>query len=178
MSCRTCKYSLGGKIPSNNTFGYTTTYICTKENNKGAIVNPYDICDEYQDKNMAGGVVMQVANKTNKKCSWLNKNGECCYDENCIVIKPDCDGCFHFEESNYDPVSKPDHYAAGRRYEPKDVIRDWDLNFNLGSAIKYISRAGRKDDIVQDLKKARQFLDFEIESLGEKEWAGGNFGQY
>ena len=51
------------------------------------------------------------------------------------------------------------------KYEPKDVIRDWGLNFNLGSAVKYISRAGRKDDIIQDLKKAKQFLEFEIEAL-------------
>ena len=62
-------------------------------------------------------------------------------------------------------VSHPSHYCDGRKYEPKDVIRDWDLNFNLGSAVKYISRAGRKDDIVQDLKKAKQFIEFEIEYL-------------
>lgn len=62
-------------------------------------------------------------------------------------------------------VLHPKHYAEGRKYEPKDVIRDWDLNFNLGSAVKYISRAGRKGDIVEDLKKARQFLDFEIDYL-------------
>ena len=48
------------------------------------------------------------------------------------------------------------------------MIRDWGLNFNLGSAVKYIARAGRKDDIIQDLKKAKQFLEFEIEAL-EKE---------
>lgn len=72
------------------------------------------------------------------------------------------------EVSNYDPVSRPDHYAAGRKYEPKDVIRDWDLNFNLGSAVKYISRAGRKDDMIQDLKKAQQFIQFEIDFLEKK----------
>ena len=68
----------------------------------------------------------------------------------------------------YDAVSKPSHYTEGRKYEPKDVIRDWDLNFNLGNTVKYVARAGRKDDILQDLKKARQYLDFEIEYL-EKE---------
>jgi hypothetical protein len=38
------------------------------------------------------------------------------------------------------------------------------LNFNLGNAVKYISRAGRKENnsLLQDLKKARQYLDFEI----------------
>lgn len=64
-----------------------------------------------------------------------------------------------------DVVKNPSHYCDGRKYEPKDVIRDWGLNFNLGNSVKYISRAGRKDDIVQDLMKARQYLDFEINAL-------------
>lgn len=64
-----------------------------------------------------------------------------------------------------DNIKHPSHYAEGRKYEPKDVIRDWGLNFNLGSAVKYISRAGRKDDIVQDLKKAQQFIQFEIDAI-------------
>lgn len=58
----------------------------------------------------------------------------------------------------------PEHYNR-LNPQPKDVIRAWGLNFNLGSAVKYISRAGHKDDIVQDLKKAREFLTFEIEAL-------------
>lgn len=61
-------------------------------------------------------------------------------------------------------ISHPAHYCYSE-YEPKDVIRAWELNFNLGNAVKYIARAGRKDDILQDLKKARQYLDFEIEYL-------------
>jgi hypothetical protein len=68
----------------------------------------------------------------------------------------------------HDAIKRPNHYCEGRKYEPKDVIRDWGLNFNLGSAVKYISRAGRKDDIIQDLKKAREFLDFEIAALYEE----------
>lgn len=68
-----------------------------------------------------------------------------------------------------DIISHPSHYTDGRKYEPKDVIRDWNLNFNLGSAVKYISRAGRKDDIIQDLKKAKQFIDFEIDALMEEQ---------
>lgn len=62
-------------------------------------------------------------------------------------------------------VNHPSHYAFGRKYEPIDVIRDWDLNFNLGNTVKYISRAGRKDNIIQDLKKARFYLDAEIKYL-------------
>ena len=72
-----------------------------------------------------------------------------------------------------DIIGHPNHYCEGRKYEPKDVIRDWNLNFNLGNAVKYISRNGRKDgnSALQDLKKARQYLDFEIDYL-EKENAG------
>ena len=71
-------------------------------------------------------------------------------------------------------IEHPAHYCEGRKYEPKDVIRDWELNFNLGNAVKYVSRAGRKENnsLLQDLKKARQYLDFEIEYLeneGEKD---------
>lgn len=69
-----------------------------------------------------------------------------------------------------DIISHPNHYCAGRKYEPKDVIRDWNLNFNLGNAVKYISRNGRKygNSSLQDLKKARQYLDFEIDYLESK----------
>lgn len=69
--------------------------------------------------------------------------------------------------SCHDNVSNPSHYTDGRSYEPRKIIRDWDLNFNLGNVVKYISRAGRKGDILEDLLKARQYLDFEIEALEE-----------
>lgn len=70
-----------------------------------------------------------------------------------------------------DIIGHPNHYCEGRKFEPKDVIRDWNLNFNLGNAVKYISRNGRKDgnSALQDLKKARQYLDFEIEYLEKEE---------
>ena len=65
----------------------------------------------------------------------------------------------------HDAVKQPSHYVKGRKFEPKDVIRDWKLNFNLGNAVKYIARAGRKDDIVQDLKKAQEYIQFEIDAI-------------
>lgn len=72
------------------------------------------------------------------------------------------------EKSAHDPISNPAHYGEGRKYKPKDVIRDWGLNFNLGSAVKYLSRAGRKDAIINDLEKAKTFIQFEIEALAEE----------
>lgn len=47
--------------------------------------------------------------------------------------------------------------------ECQDVIDALDLNFNLGNTLKCLWRAGRKTpDTLEDLKKARQYLDFEI----------------
>lgn len=64
----------------------------------------------------------------------------------------------------FDAVKRPKHYCFSK-IEPRVVIREWGLNFNLGSALKYIVRAGRKDDVIQDLEKAKQYLEFEIEAL-------------
>lgn len=68
-----------------------------------------------------------------------------------------------------DNVKHPSHYVDGRKFEPKDVIRDWGLNFNLGNAVKYIARAGRKADLVEDLKKAQQYIQFEIDAIEAEE---------
>ncbi|WNL50944.1 SaV protein [Synechococcus phage S-CREM2] len=65
----------------------------------------------------------------------------------------------------HDAVNRPSHYAEGREFETIDVIEDWSLGYHLGNAVKYISRAGRKDDILQDLKKAQWYLNREIENL-------------
>ena len=66
---------------------------------------------------------------------------------------------------SHDVVNNPSHYAEGREFETIDVIEDWGLGYHLGNAVKYISRAGRKDDILQDLRKAQWYLNREIENL-------------
>ena len=64
-------------------------------------------------------------------------------------------------------INHPNHYLGSRKYEPIDVINDWELNFQTGNAVKYISRAGRKnkDKTVEDLKKAVWYLEWEISNL-------------
>lgn len=61
-------------------------------------------------------------------------------------------------------VNHPAHYGGDTTYETIKVIMAWDLGFNLGNAVKYISRAGKKNPIaeIEDLKKARFYLDYEI----------------
>lgn len=65
----------------------------------------------------------------------------------------------------FDAVANPSHYCEGRKYEPRKVIYDWGLNFNLGNSVKYIARAGRKpgNSAIGDLMKAMQYIQFEIE---------------
>ena len=59
-------------------------------------------------------------------------------------------------------VNHPTHYNHGR-IEAITVIEDWDLNFNLGNAVKYISRADHKGNPVEDLRKALWYLQRELD---------------
>ena len=102
------------------------------------------------------------SNETELPCSFCK--GTALLDSNEYDFKNDIEPLV-----TSDMVHHPAHYCYSE-YEPKDVIRAWGLNFNLGSAVKYIARAGRKDDILQELNKAKQFIEFEIEAI-EKERA-------
>ena len=58
------------------------------------------------------------------------------------------------ETINNEMVNHPNHYGGGDNpYEAIKVIEDWDLGFNLGNAIKYISRVGKKNNTLEDLEK-------------------------
>lgn len=57
---------------------------------------------------------------------------------------------------------RPEYYKSGG-LEAFDVIDAFDLNFNLGNTFKYIVRAGKKEDKVEDLRKAVTYLNREIE---------------
>ncbi len=61
-------------------------------------------------------------------------------------------------------VDHPAHYNVGN-IEVITAIDDWGLGFSLGNAVKYIARAGHKDNAVQDLRKAIWYIEHEIESL-------------
>ena len=60
-------------------------------------------------------------------------------------------------------VNHPAHYGgADNPYEAIKVIEAWALGFCLGNTVKYIARAGKKGAALEDLKKARWYLDREI----------------
>jgi hypothetical protein len=63
-------------------------------------------------------------------------------------------------------VNHPAHYGGeDNAYEAIKVIEAWGLDFLLGNTVKYIARAGKKDSEVQDLKKAKFYLERRIAKL-------------
>ena len=64
-------------------------------------------------------------------------------------------------------VDHTDHYRKDSKHEAIDVIEAWQLNFNLGNVLKYLSRVGIKDPgkLIEDLEKARWYIDREINTL-------------
>lgn len=65
-----------------------------------------------------------------------------------------------FEPS--DPIHRPAHYTFSH-IEVIDVIEAWRLSFCLGNVVKYVARADHKGRPLEDLKKARWYLDREIQ---------------
>jgi hypothetical protein len=55
------------------------------------------------------------------------------------------------------------HYESTGDYDVIDFVQDYKLNFNRGNVIKYIARAGKKDDELQDLLKAKDYIEREIQ---------------
>lgn len=66
--------------------------------------------------------------------------------------------------------SSPDHYSR-LSPQPIEVIEAWGLDFEMGSALKYIARAGHKEDELRDLRKAIWFLNRKLE-VREAQLAG------
>jgi hypothetical protein len=68
-------------------------------------------------------------------------------------------------------INHPTHYGGQQNpYEAIKIIEALDLGFCLGNTVKYISRAGKKDPTkeLEDLRKARWYLDREIQKLEHK----------
>ena len=72
------------------------------------------------------------------------------------------------KDSESSKINHPSHYGGkDNPYEAIKVIRAWDLDFSLGNAVKYISRAGKKkgESTADDLKKAIWYLQNKIDEL-------------
>jgi hypothetical protein len=72
------------------------------------------------------------------------------------------------ELSQHDPVAHPRHYTFGA-IEVIDAIEAWALGFHLGNVVKYLARAAHKGKYLEDLRKARWYLDREIKRAQKAE---------
>lgn len=65
---------------------------------------------------------------------------------------------------------RPDYYNPNSAYEPRKVIKAWGLDWNLGTALKYIERRGHKqgETTLKDLKKALTYIHFAVEDEEER----------
>ena len=63
---------------------------------------------------------------------------------------------------NKENVDHPTHYNQGK-IEVIDAIEDWALNFAEGNVVKYVARHRFKGEPLEDLKKAKFYLDKLIE---------------
>ena len=71
-------------------------------------------------------------------------------------------------ENIKEQVNHPNHYGGKDNvYEAIKVIDAWNLGFSLGNAVKYISRAGKKNSNkeIEDLKKEMWYIQHHIELL-------------
>lgn len=97
----------------------------------------------------------------------MEKRRDCmtCFYEFKSPVEEPCVSCKGFakwtDKSTFeDVVNKPKHYNVG--LEPIEAIESWKLGYNLGNVIKYVARADHKGKRLEDLKKARWYLDREI----------------
>ena len=97
-----------------------------------------------------------------KGCRYGDIVGLCCFKD-----RPTTWGVEIADKgTQHNNVNHPNHYANGR-IEVIDFIEDKGLGFHLGNAVKYISRAGRKDadKTVEDLRKAVWYINRQIQRL-------------
>ncbi len=71
---------------------------------------------------------------------------------------------------DYKETTEPSYYSGTKYgYSARKVVEDFDLSYNLGTAVSYILRSGKKDGnpAEQDIQKAINHLHFEQDKLFE-----------
>ena len=63
----------------------------------------------------------------------------------------------------------PDYYKGKNGYQARFVVDNFDLSYNIGTAVTYLLRAYRKHDTPVDcIKKAIAHLEFELENINNE----------
>ena len=83
-----------------------------------------------------------------------------------MIKYPTQEEIIKYNREQAEMVNHPSHYGGkDNPYEAIKVIEAWDLGFNLGNAVKYISRVGKKLNTLEYLEKANWYINREINKL-------------
>ena len=72
---------------------------------------------------------------------------------------------------DYKTTTEPSYYSGTKYgYSARKVVEDFDLSYNVGTAVSYLLRAGKKEGnpAEQDIQKAINHLHFELDKLFKK----------
>jgi hypothetical protein len=72
---------------------------------------------------------------------------------------------------DYKTEPVPNYYLGSTYgYEARRVCEDWDLTYNIGTAVTYLLRSSFKHDSpFEDIQKAINHLQFELDKLNNRE---------
>jgi hypothetical protein len=122
-------------------------------------------CPDYRE---AGHTCRKCRHYTARYVSEEEGNRAMCLKKMVSIRDPEACGydCRMYEEREQSTVEHPPHYNTGK-IEVLAFVQDQSLNFCRGNVIKYLCRAGKKPgaDEMEDLRKAKFYLDSEIERL-------------
>lgn len=94
---------------------------------------------------------------------WTNRCTKDKWSMAAVDNSPLIEGFTYIVPIKQQEVEHPPHYGGEQDpYEAIKVIEAWKLGFNLGNLLKYVCRAGKKDNRLKDLKKALWYLQREI----------------
>ena len=104
----------------------------------------------------------------------MSESGTCkeCGESSITLINGTCNTCLSTKDDS-DVINWPKHYNTGK-IQPIDAIEDWQLDFRLANAVKYIARHQHKENPKKDLEKAVWYIQRYIDKELTKE---GNNGE-
>ena len=75
------------------------------------------------------------------------------------------------KKEDYKSTPEPSYYTGTKfGYSARNIVEDFDLGYNTGTAVSYLLRAGKKEgnSPEQDIQKAINVLHFELDKLYEQ----------
>lgn len=130
-----CKKIIDGEVPYESCYGMDCPDCPFKDENIDCEISSTEVCE----------IAQNYIEEHEKAVNTVEK-----------IEENNMDETYEFDEA-----VNPKHYQD-KELQPIKVIHAWQLNFNLGSVIKYIGRLGEKDDPIQELEKCLWYIKDEI----------------